>query len=113
MGWESGGYLRGDEEIDLLNVCPNASRVHFRLPGLMPKISVERWTVPPEQWVEEHTAPDGSLPAELPLVEEPLKPVLDTLVFVPDQGVFYEVFRAVCGLSSLESLEIARVKVTV
>lgn len=108
-----GGYLRGDEEIDLLNVCPNASRVHFRLPGLMPKISVERWTVPPEQWVEEHTAPDGSLPAELPLVEEPLKPVLDTLVFVPDQGVFYEVFRAVCGLSSLESLEIARVKVTV
>ena len=69
--------------------------------------------MPPEQWVEEHTAPDGSLPAELPLVEEPLKPVLDTLVFVPDQGVFYEVFRAVCGLSSLESLEIARVKVTV
>src|SRR5438445_12016778 len=106
-----GGYLRGDEEIDLLNVCPNASRVHFRLTGLMPKISVERWTVPPEQWVEEHTAPDGSLPAELPLVEEPLKPALDTLVFVPDQGVFYEVFRAVCGLSSLESMEIARVKI--
>jgi hypothetical protein len=38
--------------------------------------------------------------------------VLDTLVFVPDRGVFYEVFRAVCGLSSLESLEIARVTVT-
>lgn len=107
-----GGYLRGDEEVDLLNVCPGASRLHFRLPGLLPKITVARWTVPPGKWVQEHAGPDGSLPSELPLVEEPLKPVLDTLVFVPDQGVFYEVFRAVCGLSSLESLEIARITVT-
>ncbi len=107
-----GGYLRGDEEVELLNVCPGAPRVHFRLPGLVPKITVARWTVPPEQWVQEHAGPDGSLPADLPLVEEPLKPVLDTLVFVPDEGVFYEVFRAVCGLSSLDSLEIARVTVT-
>jgi len=107
-----GGYLRGDEEVDLLNVCPGASRVNFRLPGVQPKITVERWSVPPEQWVQEHTGADGSLPVQLPLVEEPLKPVLDTLVFVPDQGVFYEVFRAVCELSSLESMEIARVKVT-
>jgi hypothetical protein len=86
--------------------------VHFRLPGVAPKISVSRWTVPPEQWVQEHAGPDGSLPSELPLVEESLKTVLDTLVFVPDRGVFYEVFRAVCSLSSLESLEIARVTVT-
>ena len=107
-----GGYLRGDEEIDLLNVCPDASRLHFQLPGLLPKITVERWTVPPEQWVQEHADADGSLPSELPLVQEPLKPVLDTLVFAPDQGVFYEVFRAVCALSSLESMEIARVRVT-
>jgi len=107
-----GGYLRGDEEVDLLNVCPDASRVHFRLPGVAPKISVSRWTVPPEQWVQEHAGFDGSLPSDLPLVEESLKTVLDTLVFVPDRGVFYEVFRAVCGLSSLESLEIARVTVT-
>src|SRR5262249_5125274 len=106
------GYLRGDEDVDLLNVCPEASRVHFRLPGLMPKIAVERWVEPPEQWIQDHMAPDGSLPAELPLFEEPLKPGLDTLVFVPDQGVFYGVFPAVCNLSSVESMEIARVKVT-
>jgi hypothetical protein len=107
-----GGYLRGDEEVDLLNVCPDASRVHFRLPGVVPTITVARWTVPPERWVQEHAGPDGSLPAELPLVEESLKTVLDTLVFVPDRGVFYEVFRAVCSLASLDSLEIARVTVT-
>jgi len=107
-----GGYLHGDEEVELLNVCPGAPRMHFRLPGLVPKITVARWRVPAEQWVQEHAGPDGSLPADLPLVEEPLKPVLDTLVFVPEEGVFYEVFRAVCGLSSLDSLEIARVTVT-
>ena len=107
-----GGYLRGDEDVDLLNVCPDASRVHFRLPGVAPKISVARWTVPPEEWLQQHVGSDGSLPSELPLAEEPLKTVLDTLVFVPDRGVFYEVFRAVCSLSSLESLEIGRINVT-
>jgi hypothetical protein len=107
-----GGYLRGDEEVDLLNVCPDTSRVHFRLPGVAPKISIARWTVPPDRWLQENTGPDGSLPSELPLVEESLKTVLDTLVFVPDRGVFYEVFRAVCSLSSLESLEIGRISVT-
>jgi hypothetical protein len=107
-----GGYLRGDEEVDLLNVCPDAPRVHFRLPGVTPKISVARWTVPPDQWLQENTGPDGSLPSELPLVGESLKTVLDTLVFVPDRGVFYEVFRAVCSLSRLESLEIGRISVT-
>lgn len=107
-----GGYLRGDEDVDLLNVCPDASRVHFRLPGVVPKISVARWTVPPVEWLQQHAGSDGSLPSELPLVEESLKTALDTLVFVPDRGVFYEVFRAVCSLSSLESLEIGRISVT-
>jgi hypothetical protein len=106
-----GGYLRGDEEVDLLNVCPDAARVHFRLPGVAPKVSVARWTVSPEQWLQEHLGPDRSLLGDPPLAEEPLKTVLDTLVFVPDRGVFYEVFRAVCSLSSLESLEIARITI--
>jgi hypothetical protein len=38
--------------------------------------------------------------------------MLDTVVFVPDQGVFYEVFRAVTTLSALDSLEVARITVT-
>ena len=83
------------------------------MPGVVPKISVARWTVPPEQWLQEHVGPDGSLQGDPPLAEEPLKTVLDTLVFVPDRGVFYEVFRAVCSLSSLESLEIARIAIAI
>jgi len=65
--------------------------------------------VEPETWLQQHA---GSRPRALPFVEELLKTVLDTVVFVPDRGVFYAVFRAVCGLTSLESLEIARVIVT-
>ena len=106
------GYLRGDEEVDLLNVCPSASRMSFRLPALVPKLTVSRWTVPPEQWVEEQSRSDGSISGPLPLVDEPLSPLLDTLVLVPEQGVFYEVFRAVGSLSSLDSPEIARVTIT-
>jgi hypothetical protein len=107
------GYLRGDEEVVLLNVCPHDPEMRFRLPGIVPKITVSRWPVPPEQWVEEHLGPDGRLTADPPLVEETVTPVLDTLVFIPDEGIFYEVFRAVCALASLDSLEIARIAVTV
>lgn len=106
------GYLRGDEEVDLLNVCSGSPRMSFRLPAVAPKITVSRWTVPPEQWIEEQEGANGQIPDRLPLVDEPLSPVLDTLVLVPDQGVFYQVFRAVASLSSLDSLEIARVIVT-
>jgi len=67
--------------------------------------------VPPEPWLAAHLGHGGRLRAPLPLVEEALNPVLDTLVFVPDKGVFYEVFRAVCDMSSLDSLEIARITV--
>ena len=105
------GYLLGDEDIVLMNVCPRDPDVRFRLPGIVPKITVARWTVPPEQWIEEHLGPDGALSSTLPLVEETVTPVLDTLVFIPDEGIFYEVFRGVCRLASVDSLEIARITI--
>jgi hypothetical protein len=107
------GYLRGDEDVVLLNVCPHDPEMRFRLPGIMPRITVSRWTVPPDEWIEEHLGPDGGLRADLPLMDEIVQPVLDTLVFLPDEGIFYEVFRGVCALSSLDSIEIARIAVTV
>jgi hypothetical protein len=101
------GYIRGDEEIELVNLCPRASRVRFRLPGIVPRVRVARWRVPPETW----TADDGE--AGSSLVEETVTPALDTLVFMPDENIFYEVFRAVCRLASTESLEIGRITVSV
>jgi hypothetical protein len=107
---QAEGYLAGDEEVALVNVCPGEPDVRFRLPGVIPKITVSRYTVPLERWVEEH--PDDTTGADLPVTEEEISPVLDTLVFIPDEGVFYEVFRGVCKLPSVDSLEIARIAVT-
>lgn len=106
------GYLRGDEEVELLNVSPEP-HLRFRLPGIRPKITVAKWTVSPDEWIEQ-TVDEGKEVSlqDAPTVEETVSPVLDTLVFIPDQGIFYEVFRAVCRLTSLDALEVARISVS-
>src|SRR5262249_17958930 len=101
-------YLRGDEEVELINVS-RKSPVRFRLPGLTPKVRVLRWSPDREVWLEAHAGDPDTNP---PLEEEPIKMNLDTLVFLPDEGIFYEVFRGSCALSRLDSPEIARVTVT-
>jgi hypothetical protein len=94
------GYLGGGEEVTLLNVCPETPDMRFRLPGLVPRVAVGRWNGSPDLGV-----------GEPPLIYEPITTVLDTLVFMPDEGVFYEVFRGRCRLASLDSLEIAQISV--
>lgn len=106
------GYLRGDEDVVLLNVCPDAPEMRFQLPGVVPQITVFRWAEVPDQSGGEHHGPDGSLRAEWPMNHELITAVLDTLVFIPEQGIFYEVFRGVCRLSTIDSLETARIDVT-
>jgi hypothetical protein len=107
------GYLRGDEEVELINLC-SEPRLRFRLPAIQPKITVAKWTVSPEKWIEENATEDRELSvADVPTTEESVTSVLDTLVFIPDEGIFYEVFRAVCSLNSLDQPEVARVKITI
>ncbi len=105
---QTGGYLRGDEEVELVNLC-RESHVRFRLPGIRPSVRITRWTRPVEEVVElaGTTTPEG-----LPVRHETATPVLDTLVFVPDEGIFYEVFRVVCDLPSLDNVDVARVSIT-
>jgi hypothetical protein len=102
------GYLAGDEEVVLLNVCPDAPEKRFRLPGVVPTITVSRWTETPHFQAEDLFGPEGTV-KEGAFTDEVVTPVLDTLVFVPDEGIFYEVFRGRCRLSSLDSLELARI----
>jgi len=78
------GYLRGDEEVELQHLTPNGY-VRFRLPGVRPRVTVHR----PR---EADAGGDGM--ASAPAVHEtPVDTVLDTLVFLPDEGVFYQVWR--------------------
>ena len=105
------GYLKGDEDVDLRGGTPEGV-LRFRLPGIRPRITIARWAVDPMQWIEEHVAKSPSVTLDqIPITEEEVTPVLDTLVFLPDERIFYEVFRAVASLKSLDSLEIARVRV--
>jgi hypothetical protein len=106
------GYLRGDEDVELINLSPEP-RLRFRLPGIQPKITVARWTVSPEKWIEENATEDREVSIDdVPTTEESVTPVLDTLVFIPDEGIFYEVFRGVCSLNSLDQPEVARIRIT-
>jgi hypothetical protein len=106
------GYLRGDEEVELINLSPEP-RLHFHLPGIRPQITISKWTVPPDKWMEQNATADRELTInDVPTQEESVIPVLDTLVFIPDEGIFYEVFRGVCSLNSLTEPEVATVKIT-
>jgi hypothetical protein len=106
------GYLCGDEEVELINVCPEA-RLHFRLPGVRPNVTVAKWTVAPEAWIEQNSTEDRVVSVDdVPTLEEAVPAVLDTLVFIPDERILYEVFRGVCPLTNLETPEVARVKIT-
>jgi hypothetical protein len=107
------GYLRGDEEVELVNLSLE-SKLCFRLPTLRPSVTVSRWMTPPEWWMDENADEDRELVLEdIPTVEECVSVNSDTLVLIPDEGIFYEVFRGVCSLKSLEQPEIAQIKITV
>jgi hypothetical protein len=107
------GYLQGDEEVELVHVSPEA-RLHFHLPGMRPKVTVAKWAVPPEEWLEQNSREDRAVSVDdVPTIEEAVPVVLDTLVFIPDERIFYEVFRGVCPLTNLETPEVACVKITI
>ena len=77
------GYLRGDEEVELENLSPKGN-LRFQLPGIQPRIAITRMA---------KTDENGVIPP--PIVEAPVSPSLDTLVLLPDDGVFFLVYRAV------------------
>jgi hypothetical protein len=107
------GYLRGDEEVELTHVSPEPI-LRFRLPGVQPKITIAKWTVPPEDWIEQNATEDREVSVEdVPTIEETIPAVLDTLVLIPDEKIFYQVFRGVYPLATLEASEVARVKITI
>jgi hypothetical protein len=80
---------------------------------VQPKITVARWPIAPEEWIEQHATEDHEVSiADVPTVEAAVPAVLDTLVFIPDEGILYQVFRGVCALKSLDVPEVAQVTIT-
>lgn len=106
------GYLRGDEPVELANLSPE-SRLKFSLPAVRPKVSVKKWKVAPDEWIEQQAADGREVTLDqVPVSEESIGAHFDTLVLMPDDSAFYQVFRGVCDLKNLDDLEVAGIKIT-
>ncbi len=79
------GYLVGNEAVEMMNFTPDGPR-RFPLPGVRPSLVLRTL---------QH--PEDEVPAEMqePPQAHQLKPNLDTLVLLPDEGVFYMVWRGI------------------
>jgi hypothetical protein len=106
------GYLRGNEEVELVNLSYDPV-IRFDLPGIRPNIVISRWSKIPNDWIEQNTneESEGTFD-QVPMTEEPIETVLDTLVLIPDEGIFYEVFRGVCLLPKLGDPDVAQIRIT-
>ena len=104
------GYLHGDEPVELEHLTPDGS-VRFQLPGVRPRVTIARYGRWPA--ASGHGAGETELAIEKQSVrEEDVAVTLDTLVLVPDENLLYEVFRAVCPLRGLETIDVKQIRIT-
>jgi hypothetical protein len=82
------GYLVGNESVTLENVTPGGGTVEFLLPCIRPRLTVKRG--------------DSSFSVAAPL---------DTLVFVPDRKVFYQVWRGVVAIEKPDASDVDEVRI--
>jgi len=89
------GYLHGNENVELINVTTDKQR-RFNLPGIRPEITVDagRQSGAEEEEVTEPTSQ-----------EQPLDVHLDTLVFLPDEDIFFQVWRGLFPLNTLDDVK--------
>ena len=92
------GYLRGDEEIELVNLMPDG-RIRFQLPGISLNCTVTK--------TFEFTEIASS---QSPVTEE-IRLNLDTLCLIPDEKRFYLVWRGCCSVLDLDASEVKTVEI--
>jgi len=85
------GYLKGDEQVALVNLS-SKGRLVFHLPDKKPTVVVRKKGLNSDD-TKDSKADESQVTMNL-----------DTLVFIPDEGVFYEVFRGVFQLESMGNL---------
>jgi len=93
------GYLKGDEKVELVNLSPKG-RLVFNLPDIKPEVVVSKKDV-------------SSVDTEYRDCDKShIKMNLDTLVFIPDEDVFYQVYRGVYELDSIKDMQNVSVMVS-
>lgn len=96
------GYLAGNEAVTLTNVSKSRARFEFLLPGIRPVLTVSR-----------HPWPSGTEHPNMsaPLTVQQVSPALDTLVFIPDSEILFQVWRGIIPIRDPAALEISEVRV--
>ncbi len=102
------GYLRGDEDVELIHLSPQGN-LRFQLPGVTPHVRLQTTASTSSQGIRNNDVVSTSDSAGW---LHAVRPNLDTLVFLPDQGILYEVFRAVFAIPSLEQPDVSRIQIT-
>ena len=95
------GYLRGDEEVELVNLTPQG-RTLFQLPGLIPRATVSKIV---RQQTETGEGGDDRQ------VMETIALQLDTLCLEPDEGRCFLVWRGFSQIEGLTAQEVETVEV--
>lgn len=92
------GYLRGDEDVLLINLTEGGGETRFRLPGIRPSVSVSRADIELLGW-------------DAPGRTEYLEMRLDTLCLLAEEKRFFLVWRASLPIRNLGALEIREVSI--
>jgi len=104
------GYLHGNEQVEMKHLTPNGY-CRFRLPGLYPLITI----------IKTDGQFEAAGPAEIYYNknetdnrDENINVHLDTLVFIPDECIFYQVWRGLFILKEfdVEEIECIRIKLS-
>jgi hypothetical protein len=98
------GYLQGNEEVELINLSKKGN-AHFYLSGIKPNIKITKFAETID-WGNENLDVE-----RIPTKTETISAVLDTLVFLPDEDIFYQVWRGLCPLQNLDIEEIKSIEI--
>lgn len=94
---QAEGYLKGNEEVDLVNLTPDG-RTLFRLPGISVSAIVSKTSQ------HETGGREGDI--------EKIALNLDTQCLIPDEKRFYLVWRGLCSINDLTAIEVSRIEVS-
>lgn len=91
------GYLRGDEDIVLLNLSPEG-KLAFKLSGIKIKVTLLK---------------AQGLDRDAPTIGEEMAMNLDTLCLIPDKKVFYQVWRGITNTLDLGAREVKKAQIKI
>lgn len=102
------GYLKGGESVDIDNVHSDGP-LRFQLPALRPRVTIARYV--PRHSLTASSATSSTLSVSNVRVEPQIRPVLDTLVLIPNRRTFYEIFRCMIPIANLADIDVYRIEV--